>query len=258
MPEDVQSAEPTKKLYYSISEVSDLLGVKPHVLRYWESQFGSLRPKKSRAGNRMYRDRDVEILRQIQELLHVKRYTIAGARRELPRLRQNANEAARSDPSGDWIDPDPGGAETAPPATRGAAGAARRAPVADPGVGAERATSEERAQRAAGLETGAPSTTQDRPDDPWRHQPGWPGAPGAEALGTARPLEAGAEDPGAVEAGLGGSAAARIASAARRRHPADPSQFAFEVAGRGLPAEALADLRREIVGLLDWLESRTR
>ncbi|MEZ4655911.1 MAG: MerR family transcriptional regulator, partial [Candidatus Eisenbacteria bacterium] len=57
------------------------------VLRYWESQFGALRPKKSRAGNRMYRERDVEVLRLIQDLLHVRRFTIAGARREIGRLR---------------------------------------------------------------------------------------------------------------------------------------------------------------------------
>ncbi|MCA9729755.1 MAG: MerR family transcriptional regulator, partial [Candidatus Eisenbacteria bacterium] len=87
MAEEQNVSEPIKKLYYSISEVSDMLGVKPHVLRYWESQFGALRPKKSRAGNRMYRERDVEVLRLIQDLLHVRRFTIAGARREIGRLR---------------------------------------------------------------------------------------------------------------------------------------------------------------------------
>src|SRR5690606_30021622 len=101
MPED-PNAESIKKLYYSISEVSEMLGVKPHVLRYWETQFGALRPKKSRAGNRMYRERDVEILRQIQDLLHVRRYTIAGARRELSRLR--AAGALSAGVSGDHDD----------------------------------------------------------------------------------------------------------------------------------------------------------
>jgi DNA-binding transcriptional MerR regulator len=75
--------EPESKLYRSISEVSDLLGVKAHVLRYWESQFSMLRPKKNRAGNRMYRPEEVRLLLRIKELLYARRYTIAGARRSL-------------------------------------------------------------------------------------------------------------------------------------------------------------------------------
>ena len=74
---------PTGKLYYSISEVSDLVGVKPHVLRYWETQFKMLRPKKGRGGARMYRKRDVEILFEIRQLLYDQRFTIAGARRRI-------------------------------------------------------------------------------------------------------------------------------------------------------------------------------
>lgn len=71
------------KLYRSISEVSDMLEVKPHVLRYWETQFSMLRPKKNRAGNRMYRPDEVKLLMRIRELLYGRRYTIAGARRTL-------------------------------------------------------------------------------------------------------------------------------------------------------------------------------
>ncbi len=71
------------KLYRSISEVSELVGVKPHVLRYWETQFGMLRPKKNRAGNRMYRPDEVKMLLSIKELLYHRRFTIAGARRRL-------------------------------------------------------------------------------------------------------------------------------------------------------------------------------
>jgi DNA-binding transcriptional MerR regulator len=74
---------PTGRLYYSISEVSDLVGVKPHVLRYWETQFKMLRPKKGRGGARMYRKRDVEILFEIKQLLYDQRFTIAGARRRI-------------------------------------------------------------------------------------------------------------------------------------------------------------------------------
>ena len=74
---------PTGRLYYSISEVSDMIGVKPHVLRYWETQFKMLRPKKGRGGARMYRKRDVEVLFEVKQLLYDHRFTIAGARRKL-------------------------------------------------------------------------------------------------------------------------------------------------------------------------------
>ena len=77
------TSEPESKLYRSISEVSEMLDVKPHVLRYWETQFSMLRPKKNRAGNRMYRPDEVRMLLRIKELLYEKRYTIAGARRTL-------------------------------------------------------------------------------------------------------------------------------------------------------------------------------
>ncbi len=74
---------PAGRLYYSISEVSDMIGVKAHVLRYWETQFKMLRPKKGRGGARMYRKRDVEILFEVKQLLYDHRFTIAGARRKL-------------------------------------------------------------------------------------------------------------------------------------------------------------------------------
>jgi len=74
---------PAGRLYYSISEVSEMIGVKPHVLRYWETQFKMLRPKKGRGGARMYRKRDVEILFEVKQLLYENRFTIAGARRKL-------------------------------------------------------------------------------------------------------------------------------------------------------------------------------
>jgi DNA-binding transcriptional MerR regulator len=74
---------PQGKLYYSISEVSDLVGVKPHVLRYWETQFKMLRPRKGRGGARMYRKRDVEALFDIKQLLYDQRFTIEGAKRKL-------------------------------------------------------------------------------------------------------------------------------------------------------------------------------
>ena len=83
---------PTGRLYYSISEVSDMIGVKPHVLRYWETQFKMLRPKKGRGGARMYRKRDVEILFEVKQLLYENRFTIAGARRKLLDDRQSREQ----------------------------------------------------------------------------------------------------------------------------------------------------------------------
>jgi DNA-binding transcriptional MerR regulator len=72
-----------EKLYYSIREVSEETGIKPHVLRYWETQFSMLRPLKGAGGNRRYRPRDVALVETIQDLLHAKGFTIAGARKLL-------------------------------------------------------------------------------------------------------------------------------------------------------------------------------
>ena len=72
-----------EKLYYSISEVSEATGVKAHVLRYWESQFPMLRPRKSRGGMRMYRAKDAALIQRIKHLLYDRGFTIAGARRKL-------------------------------------------------------------------------------------------------------------------------------------------------------------------------------
>jgi DNA-binding transcriptional MerR regulator len=71
------------KLYYRIGEVSDLVGVEPHVLRYWETEFRSIRPQKSRKGQRVYSRRDVDKLLRVKELLYTQGYTIAGARKKL-------------------------------------------------------------------------------------------------------------------------------------------------------------------------------
>jgi len=72
-----------KKLYYSISEVSELSGLKQYVLRYWETEFSVLRPQKNRAGNRTYRRSDIDIVLKIKDLLYNQKYTIDGARRQL-------------------------------------------------------------------------------------------------------------------------------------------------------------------------------
>lgn len=79
----VEAASDREKTYYSISEVAELLDIRPHVLRYWETQFPMLRPRKGRSGSRMYREREVELARRIQTLLYQKGFTIRGARHRL-------------------------------------------------------------------------------------------------------------------------------------------------------------------------------
>ena len=71
------------KLYFRIGEVARLTGIQPYILRYWESEFPLLQPKKSGTGQRLYRKRDIEIILKVKELLYDLRYTIAGARRRL-------------------------------------------------------------------------------------------------------------------------------------------------------------------------------
>lgn len=76
-----------KRAYYSIGDVCDLSGLKPHVLRYWETQFEVLRPTKNRAGNRVYRPKDIELILLVKHLLYEKRFTIDGARQKLKDMR---------------------------------------------------------------------------------------------------------------------------------------------------------------------------
>ncbi len=71
------------KLYYRIGEVSSLVGVEPHVLRYWETEFRSIRPQKSRKGQRIYSRRDVDRLLKVKDLLYTHGFTVAGAPRRL-------------------------------------------------------------------------------------------------------------------------------------------------------------------------------
>ena len=72
-----------KKLYYSISEVSKATNLKQYVLRYWETEFSQLSPKKNKAGNRKYRENDIKLIHLIKELLYDKKYTINGAKQYL-------------------------------------------------------------------------------------------------------------------------------------------------------------------------------
>lgn len=74
------------KLFFKIGDVADLVGVKPHVLRYWESEFPSLRPMKTRGAHRVYKRRDVELAMLIRRLLHDEGFTIPGAKKRIREL----------------------------------------------------------------------------------------------------------------------------------------------------------------------------
>lgn len=77
------------KAYYSIGEVCELTGLKAHVLRYWETQFEQIRPTKNRAGNRVYRPREIELILLVKHLLYDRKYTIDGARQKLKEMRSS-------------------------------------------------------------------------------------------------------------------------------------------------------------------------
>jgi DNA-binding transcriptional MerR regulator len=105
------------KLYYRIGEVSQITGVKPYVLRYWESEFRLMAPQKSRSKQRLYRQKDIETILHIKRLLYEERYTIAGARQRLREL--GAAGVRASTPSEATARPE---RESQPASERGPAG----------------------------------------------------------------------------------------------------------------------------------------
>jgi DNA-binding transcriptional MerR regulator len=82
----------SERLYYSISEVCEMTDLKPHVLRYWETAFPMLRPSKNQAGNRVYRPRELELIRLIKRLLYDERFTVDGARQKLEEMRHGSEQ----------------------------------------------------------------------------------------------------------------------------------------------------------------------
>jgi DNA-binding transcriptional MerR regulator len=83
----VSAADPIQE-FFSIGEVCELTGLKPHVLRYWESQFRFLSPAKNRSGNRVYQRREVELIMLVKHLLYTEKYTIEGARQKVDEQRK--------------------------------------------------------------------------------------------------------------------------------------------------------------------------
>lgn len=95
----------SKKAYYSIGEVCDLTGLKPHVLRYWETQFELLHPTKNRAGNRVFRPKEIELILLVKHLLYERKFTIDGARQRLLDMRKGGEiaEGGRDAVSRDFL-----------------------------------------------------------------------------------------------------------------------------------------------------------
>jgi DNA-binding transcriptional MerR regulator len=80
------------KLFYRIGDVSEITGIKPHILRYWEAEFSVLHPRKNEAGQRVYERRDVELIIEIKKLLYEQRYTISGAKKFLARQHRKVSQ----------------------------------------------------------------------------------------------------------------------------------------------------------------------
>ncbi len=83
------------KRYFTIGEVGDLCGVKPHVLRYWEQEFTQLRPMKRRGNRRYYQHHEVQMIRKIRDLLYEQGFTISGARNKMQELQESEREKKR-------------------------------------------------------------------------------------------------------------------------------------------------------------------
>ena len=84
----------TDRLFYKIGEISSLAEIEPHVLRYWESEFPFLKPKKNKTGQRMYTRKDLELVLQIKNLLYKEKYTIAGVKKKFGSSRQKKNSVS--------------------------------------------------------------------------------------------------------------------------------------------------------------------
>ncbi len=92
------------KRYFTIGEVSDLCGVKPHVLRYWEQEFTQLRPMKRRGNRRYYQHHEVLMIRRIRELLYDQGFTISGARNKLQEMVSVKREVAAATEAGPYVE----------------------------------------------------------------------------------------------------------------------------------------------------------
>jgi DNA-binding transcriptional MerR regulator len=81
-----------KKFYYTIGEVSNLLEIKPHVIRYWETEFAQLKPRKEHGRNRQFTEEHIDLLRRIKDMLYNQKFTIDGARQRLKQMKKNQEQ----------------------------------------------------------------------------------------------------------------------------------------------------------------------
>ncbi len=140
------------KLYFRIGEVASLVGVEPHVLRYWEREFRAIRPTKSAKGQRVYSRRDVENLMRVRDLLYADGFTIAGAKKKLQRTGTEPEPEREASRAG-AIEPL---AQARGGLAPGPALAAAPVPSADPAraVQVERSLSETRSETRSGTSSG--------------------------------------------------------------------------------------------------------
>ena len=89
------------KLFFKIGEVADLAGIEQHVLRYWEEEIESLKPKKNKSGQRLYQKKDLELILEIKQLLYAEKFTLAGASKK---LKQNKKKEVQLDMAFDRAD----------------------------------------------------------------------------------------------------------------------------------------------------------
>ena len=139
-----------KRLYYKIGEACKALGIQPYVLRYWETEFPALTPSKSRSGQRVYSEKELEIIRRIKELLYEEGYTIAGAKKKLEgelaagSLGEPEAEEPEEESAGEATAPELAPAAPAKPPAKPRAAAPALQPEAPAGVDTDAA---ERVQR---------------------------------------------------------------------------------------------------------------
>jgi len=93
MDKEIRASISSKKLFFSIGEVSKIVGLPSYILRFWESEFKELCPQKSRGGHRRYRKKDIELILRIKNLLYQNKFTIRGAREELEKEKKKEEES---------------------------------------------------------------------------------------------------------------------------------------------------------------------
>ena len=89
LEEKIQAVRSSEKKFFKMGEVGELTELEPHVLRFWETEFSSLKPKKNRSGHRIFSKDDVELVLRIKELLYSQGFTIAGAQKKLDGIEEN-------------------------------------------------------------------------------------------------------------------------------------------------------------------------